>query len=214
MEAVQYAFPEQELQLQDVQSTLSGVRAVVDTGKADPSKESREFIIWKENGLLTVSGGKLTTFRIMAHKALKALGADIKGKNRLDREGRVLDELPVDTMLCNIPPEIRLRLLGRYGSAACQLENIALPGEMEKIEGSPSLWSELRWAARSEGVVHLDDLLLRRVRLGIQLIKGGLPILDQVRRIVQPELDWSDKRWDQEEKSYKELWASHYAPPI
>ncbi len=47
-------------------STYSGLRSVVNTGKADPSKESREHALWDENGLLTVSGGKLTTFRIMA----------------------------------------------------------------------------------------------------------------------------------------------------
>ena len=213
LEAVQYAFPDQELQLRDVQSTLSGVRAVVDTGKADPSKESREFIIWKENGLLTVSGGKLTTFRIMAHKALKALGAQHKRKNKLDRHGRVLDDLPAESMLSNSPPETRLRLLGRYGSSAFELDRVALQGELDPIHGSPSLWAELRWAARSEGVVHLDDLLLRRVRLGIQLPEGGIPILDQVRRIVQPELGWSDERWEIEEKAYKEKWVSHYAPP-
>jgi len=214
LEAIQYAFPALSLQLQDVQSTLSGVRAVVDTGKTDPSKESREFIIWKESGLLTVSGGKLTTFRIMAHKALKALGSEIMGRSRLDREGRVLDALPEETTLCNIPPELRLRLLGRYGSAACRIDEIAVQGELDQIQASPSLWAELRWAARAEGVVHLDDLLLRRVRLGIQLEKGGIPILDQIRSIVQPELGWTDQKWTQEAQAYRELWTTYYSPLV
>jgi len=213
LEAVNYAFPDLSLALQDVRSSLSGIRAVVDTGKADPSRESREFIIWKENGLLTVSGGKLTTFRIMAHKALKALGPDIKRGSKLDREGRVLDGLPEETTLCNIPPDLRLRLLGRYGRAACQMDAAAVEGELTQIQDSPSLWEELRWAARAEGVLHLDDLLLRRVRLGIQLENGGIPLLDQIRSIVQPELGWTDEKWMGEEQTYKKLWDSFYSPP-
>jgi glycerol-3-phosphate dehydrogenase len=55
----------------DVISTFSGVRTVVDTGKTDPSKESREHLIVSKNGLISVSGGKLTTFRYMAYEILK-----------------------------------------------------------------------------------------------------------------------------------------------
>ncbi|GAG92518.1 unnamed protein product, partial [marine sediment metagenome] len=73
MVAARYAFPPLELSLNDVLSTFSGIRAVVDTGRADPSKESREHVIWQEKGLVTVAGGKLTTFRVMAHDALRAI---------------------------------------------------------------------------------------------------------------------------------------------
>jgi glycerol-3-phosphate dehydrogenase len=72
LEAVTYTFPCLNLSLDDVQGTFSGIRAVVDTGKTDPSKESREHVLWNENGLITVTGGKLTTFRIMAHDTLRA----------------------------------------------------------------------------------------------------------------------------------------------
>jgi glycerol-3-phosphate dehydrogenase len=75
LEGLQAVFPEQELTFEDVTSTFSGLRPVVNTGKANPSKESREHAIWDENGLLTVSGGKLTTFRVMARDALKAVRA-------------------------------------------------------------------------------------------------------------------------------------------
>jgi glycerol-3-phosphate dehydrogenase len=105
MESVTYAFPRLGLTLTDVQSSLAGVRAVVDTGKANPSKESREFVLWNESGLLTVSGGKLTTFRLMAHKALRAVRSVLPEHPRLGSEGQVLDPLPPETSLCDIPPE-------------------------------------------------------------------------------------------------------------
>ena len=212
MEAIQYAFPNLGLQSADVQSSLAGVRAVVDTGKANPSKESREFVLWLENGLLTVSGGKLTTFRVMAHKALQAVRAMLPGRSELGSNQRVLDPLPAEGNLCDLPVELRLRLLGRYAGSACDLAAAAQPGEMESIAGALPLWAELRWAAREEGVIHLDDLLLRRVRLGLLLPGGGLGQLDRVRSIVQPELGWNDARWLQEADDYQRTWQAYYSP--
>src|SRR5512140_2507453 len=118
MEAVRHAFPEMGLSLEEVQSTLAGSRAVVNTGRADPSKESREYVLWNEAGLLTVSGGKLTTFRLMAQKALRAVRAALPEHPPLRSTERVLDLLPPETDLDAIPPEMRLRLLGRYGAEA------------------------------------------------------------------------------------------------
>ena len=55
----------------------------------------------------------------------------------------------------------------------------AQPGELQPIAPSPSLWAESRWAARNEGVVHLDDLLARRVRLNINLPGGGMEKMEK-----------------------------------
>ena len=212
MEAVRHAFPEADLSLEDVQSTLAGVRAVVNTGKADPSKESREFVLWNEAGLLTVSGGKLTTFRLMAQKALRAVRSALP--EHLPRRSfeRVLDPLPPDAGMLDIPPELRLRLLGRYGARASELVKAARPGELAPIGASPTLWTELRWAARSEGVVHLEDLLARRVRLNLNLPEGGMGEMERIRSIVQPELGWSDARWMTEVERYRKTWNEFYAP--
>ncbi len=212
MDAVTHAFPGLGLSLADVQSTLAGVRAVVDTGKADPSKESREFVLWNESELLTVSGGKLTTFRLMAQTALRAVRAVLPEHPRLGREERVLDPLPSEMTVCELPPELRLRLLGRYGSEACNLVEIAQQGELEAIGAGTSLWTELRWAARAEGVVHLDDLLARRLRLAINLPGGGLNEMERIRAIVQPELGWDDERWEEEVERYRRIWQAYYSP--
>jgi glycerol-3-phosphate dehydrogenase len=212
MEAIQYAFPDLGLKQADVQSSMAGVRAVVDTGKANPSSESREFVLWLEDGLLTVSGGKLTTFRLMAQKALQAVRSELPGNPKPIRRQGVLDPLSSEVSLGDIPAEYRLRLLGRYGNAAGDLVSAAQPGELKPIAGSLALWAELRWAARAEAVLHLDDLLLRRVRLGNLLPGGGLGQLDQVRTIVQSELGWSDQRWFQEVDAYQTTWQAYYAP--
>ncbi|NIS80137.1 MAG: FAD-dependent oxidoreductase, partial [Anaerolineales bacterium] len=74
-------------------------------------------------------------------------------------------------------------------------------------------WAELRWAAQAEGVVHLDDLLLRRVRLGILLPRGGMQWMERIRAIAQPELDWDDERWTLEARRYAHLWDSYYSLP-
>jgi len=131
---------------------------------------------------------------------------------RLGREERVLDPLPSETTVCELPPELRLRLLGRYGSEACNLVEIAQQGELGAIGASPSLWAELRWAARAEGVAHLDDLLARRLRLAINLPGGGLNEMERIRAIAQPELGWEDKRWEEEAARYRRIWQAYYSP--
>lgn len=214
MAAVVHAFPGLALSLDDVQATFSGLRAVVDTGKKNPSKESREHVLWHEDGLLTVTGGKLTTFRLMARQALSAVrsrlpGLELSSRPALSFEGKEAQEL------ASLEPHLRLRLLGRYGPAAAGLVAAAREGELAPIGGDAcqATWAELRWAARSEGVVHLEDLMLRRLRLGLLLPEGGLPQIEEMRHIAQPEFGWDDACWREEVAAYKRLWCSSYGPP-
>lgn len=214
MEAVDAQFPSLGLSLEDIISTFAGIRPVIGTGKADPSDESRDHVVWDEHGLLTVTGGKLTTFRLIALDALEAVRHRILELPPLDAKVTVLD--PVDVDLPGgeqLDGAVRRRLLGRYGADAPALVAAAREGELAPVAGKNTLWAELRWAARCEGVVHLEDLLLRRVRLGHLLPEGGVALLGRVREICQPELDWDDERWEQEEAAYRELWAAAYSLP-
>ncbi len=211
LQAAQSAFSCQELTLSDIQGAYSGVRPVLDTGKSDPSKESREHIVWDESNLLTVTGGKLTTFRLMAHDALERVHPRLPGKPVFDNQVRVLDSVPGELPNAEtLHPAQRLRLSGRYGSTAAELTANAQSGDLTSIGDSSALWAELRWAARSEAVVHLDDLLLRRVRLGLLLPHGGLDHIDSIRAVAQVELGWNDQRWDEEATSYARLWNKCY----
>lgn len=214
MAAVERTFPASGLTPSDVQCTFSGVRSVVDTGKSDPSKESREHVLWHENGLVTLTGGKLTTFRLMAHDALRSVRRRLPGRISLGRRLKVLEKPPAESSLyADLNPADRLRLVGRYGDDAPALIAAAEPDEIENISDSVALWAELRWSARAEGVVHLEDLLLRRVRLGLLLPRGGIPSIDRVRAVVQPELGWDDARWERELQAYTDLWRRSYQPP-
>ncbi len=210
---LQKIFPAAELTAADIQATYSGIRPVVDTGKADPSKESREHAIWEENGLLTVSGGKLTTFRVMARDALKAVRRRL-GRLPFDPKTPVLDPLPPKGELAlaesDLPAGQCLRLLGRYGTQAAEAMCSNGQDELTSIPGTIYLWAELRQAARQEAVIHLDDLLLRRVRLGLVAPDGGMDLMEHIRAIVQPELGWDDARWSAEEDSYRQLWVKSY----
>ena len=213
LSGLQKVFPRQELTFADVQSTYSGIRPVIDTGKADPSKESREHIIWDENGLLTVSGGKLTTFRVMARDALKAARRHL-GPIRFDPSIPVLEPLGPETEQllsdCRLPANLTLRLLARYGVPAASALCSQAAADLEFIPDTPYLWGELRQAARLEAVTHLDDLLLRRVRLGFILPNGGMNQMARIRSLVQPELGWDDSHWQAEVASYQELWKRAY----
>jgi glycerol-3-phosphate dehydrogenase len=208
-------FPSLSLTLDDVLMTFSGVRPVVGTGEVDPSKESRDHVIWEEKGLLTVTGGKLTTFRLIALDALKAAKHHFPGMPVPNKKMPVLNHVKM-----NLPGAIGLdqeqcyRLLGRYGSAAQVFAAVASPEELEPIPETPYLWTELRWAARHEGVVHLEDLLMRRVRLGFLLPHGGEALLPQIRAICQPEMGWDDNRWKSEEEAYLRLWQKYYTLPV
>ncbi len=214
MAAVESQFPALDLGLDDVIATFAGVRPVIGSGRADPSRESRDHVVWEEDGLLTVTGGKLTTFRLIALDALRAARRRLPGMPRPDRRLPVLDRVDVPLPAARPLNEgQRRRLLGRYGAEAPALVGAAGEGELEPIPGTPTLWAELRWAARAEGVAHLDDLLLRRVRLGLLLEEGGRAILPEVRAIVQPELGWSDARWEAEEAAYLDLWRRAYFLP-
>jgi glycerol-3-phosphate dehydrogenase len=215
MAAADARFPSLHLTLDDIISTYSGVRPVVNTGKAQPSKEAREHVIWEESGLVTVTGGKLTTFRVIAQDTLRAI------RKRLPPAGPARPPaVPIFQPAEIAGPEWervaeqdRQRLAGRYGADALPLIRAAGPGELERVPGASVLWAELRWAVRSEWVEHLEDLMLRRVRLGLIVPQGGRALLPRIREICQAELGWDDGRWALEEASYLQTWRACYSLP-
>jgi len=199
--------------LEDVISTFAGVRPVIGSGKENPSEESRDHVIWEEEGLLTVTGGKLTTFRLVALEVL-AKARRMTEIPAVDSDMRVLDDVDIDLAINeDLTESTNRRLFGRYGADAPALLAAAHAGELEVIPGTTILWAELRWAARAEGVVHLDDLLLRRVRVGLMTKDGARAHLPRIRAICQEELGWDDRRWEVETAAYGSLWECCYSLP-
>jgi hypothetical protein len=103
----------------------------------------------------------------------------------------------------------------RYGSATPPRWSArgASDGDLHRIPGTQTLWLELAIATRCEVVQHLDDLLLRRTRLGILLPRGGLDHLPRIRELCAPHLLWDEVRWEHEVDRYRALIAAHYSQP-
>lgn len=212
LRGAQAIFPERHLTSSDVQSTFAGLRPIVDTHATDPARASRDFGIWEEDGLVTVTGGKLTTFRAMARDVMKRVAP---------RTSRWVD-LPLSARTGNghaVPDRsrqnggIQRRLNGLYGDAG-SAEIRAMPDEEQRVELYGVSLAEIRWAARAEDVVHLDDLLFRRVRLGLTAPAGGAASLDLIEPIARQELGWDEARWTSERAAYERNWRELYAPAI
>lgn len=216
MEALRAQFPQLGLGDEDVMSTFASVRPVLDSaGGAEgggPAAEQREHLVWSEPGMISVAGGKLTTFRSIALDVLRQVAPQLRGwQLRADR-APVFARVPLPARH-DLPAAVLRRLAGRHGAQVKPLLKAAGPGELEYVPGTQTLWAELRWAARAEQVHRLDDLLLRRTRLGLQLPGGGAALLPRIRAICQGELGWSDELWEREQRTYLTAWRNQYGVP-
>src|SRR4029079_18056539 len=137
------------------------------------------------------TGGKLTTFDLLAHDALAVAQSWLPEPAAVQHDASIF-ESGEDHLPDTLSERTRRRLRGRYGAASARLVAVARDDELEHVAGTSTLWAELRWAARSERVVHLDDLLLRRVRLGLQVAEGATALLPRIRELCQDELGWND----------------------
>jgi glycerol-3-phosphate dehydrogenase len=209
-------FPSLGLGEADVVASWSGVRPVIASGSnVDPSKEKRDSLILNENGLITVTGGKLTTFRSTAIAALAKAAEAMSGFKAPGARLSLFAPPSATTLavLDDLPADLRERWVARYGDAAAAVKACAAPGDLQTIRHTGTTFAELRWACRSEDVVHLDDLLLRRTRLGLLLRNGAEELLPKVQTIACGELGWSDARWIEEVAAYRLLIARCYAIP-
>ena len=194
---------------------MAGIRPVIDTGKTDPSKESRDHVIWLEDGLLTVTGGKLTTFRVIALDTLDKAQKILGNLPDLKQMQNVFDE-KVDwntNHFRHLPDNSVKRLFGRYGNRAKELIGLSSDENLQTIPDTETLWAEIEWAATNEMVVHLDDLMLRRTRIGLLLENGGTEYLPKIRQLCQKILGWTDQTWEEEENRYLNIWKNHYSLP-
>ena len=178
LRALNYWFYRGKIGEKDVISTFSGVRGVINTHKKDPSKETRDYILKIKERMVFVAGGKLTTFDYISKKvSRKVFGI-------LDKNPATVD-------------------FGRFGYLA------------KKIEGFIGMFDQLFWKTisdhdfvkilRGSFVVHLDDLALRRSRLGLTEIDGGLKRLEEKKGLIMVALGWNEKTYRAELDRYKNI---------
>jgi glycerol-3-phosphate dehydrogenase len=220
LEALAHAFPSLGLVASDAISSFAGVRPVVDVVAGEPSKAAREHVVRDEHGLLTVTGGKLTTFRVIALDALRHAAPRLEALRGIGARGGdahsrapVLAAVAVSPALARLPAMPRERLLGRYGRHAEALVEEAGVDDLRPVDATLTLRAELHWALRHEQVRHLDDLLLRRTRLGLLMRGGAQTLLPRMQRPVCDALGWSAHDWDSECERYSGIIARCYSLP-
>jgi len=203
------AFFGTELGREDASGAYAGVRPLISTG--DPRKSvdiSRKAELYEtSSGLLTITGGKLTTWRRMAKQVVDRM---------VERAGRVAPCRTADIPLgmaagegeldppdglaeADLPDGYRELLAFRYGHAGRRVLGIA--GERPELAkpivlGEPDLLAEAVLAARVEQARTVADVLLRRTRLGL-LAAPALRTAEAVRPVAEAlgsELGWDERR--------------------
>ena len=218
-------FNDAALKREDVISTWAGVRPLISEGgdgkRVSPSKEKRDHSVWLDNNLVTVSGGKLTTFRLIALDVLEkcrevlALDKSVIQNQTLNDDHVFSNTAPTNTKFFTLPKALQQRLKGFYGRQLDTLLELAHEDDLAYVTDSNTIWAEIRFAARHEQVIHLDDLVLRRTRLGLILPHGAMtPLISaRLKQICQQELGWDEQKWQQEAQRYQDLWQRYYHLP-
>lgn len=211
---LQARFPSLNLSIHDVQAVFAGIRPVADLKTSDPTKASREHVIMYESGLLTIVGGKMTTFHTMALAAFEKLRQQLPGFPKNRAETFALDPLPDLPSDWPVDKNLSLDWLARYGEASLDFLSASPLDERIPIHnGHDTSLADFRWVVRHESVQHLDDLLLRRTRLGLVTPEGGSALLPRIRPVAQEELNWTNAQWDEEAARYLAQWKRIYAVP-
>jgi glycerol-3-phosphate dehydrogenase len=214
MDGVRFLFPSISIRTADAVASMAGLRPVFGTGKVDPSKESRDHAVWEDKGLVTVTGGKMTIFRKTAVEALQAARPYLRSTAKVREDDAVFfPSRPSTGRRYALDPDRMRRLYARYGREGAELIAAEDAWQRDPIPGTPYLWAELGFAARFEDIRHLDDLLLRRTRVGLMAPGGGLEHLDRIEWLLGPKMAWDRARWQVEKTRYLDLWNRCYAPP-
>jgi glycerol-3-phosphate dehydrogenase len=204
---------------EDVRGVYAGLRPLLSGESEGTSSLSREHAVARpQPGLISIAGGKYTTYRVMGADAIDAARADL-GTGVPDS---VTDQVPLlgadgyHALVNQVGqladshgvPRWRVQhLLDRYGSMA--LDVLAMGEDdatlLEPLEGSEDyLRAEIRYAATHEGALHLDDLLARRTRLSIEYSHRGTASAAAAAALVADVLGWDAARVEAEVRSYTE----------
>jgi glycerol-3-phosphate dehydrogenase len=204
------AFFGTELAPGDLSGAYAGVRPLISTG--DPKKSvdiSRKAELYEtSSGLVTITGGKLTTWRRMAKLAVDRV-VEREGRDAPCRTHEIQLGMPVDADELPDAPgvdgESRVHLAARYGHAANLVIRLAAVDSALATRISPDLpdiAAEAAFAADHEQAHTVADVLLRRTRLGLldarRLCEPGAEGPVKVVRAMAGQLDWDEARVERE----------------
>ena len=212
--AVAAAFPRRPVDRADVRGAFAGLRPILDSHADEPSEASREEDIWEEDGVLSVAGGKLTTWRSTAEEAvdavLKLLPEETARRAApCSTAGTPLDDLaPADldqrlAAVHELSPAVAAGLARRLGAAAWAALDGTAPDRREPLLPDCDLCAaEVTAHARWGAALHLDDVLLRRARFGMWQPELARALAAPVRQVLAAELGWDHRRQAAEEEAF------------
>ena len=223
----------------DIVGTYAGMRPLVGDPGGSTVKASREHRVAADaSGLVRISGGKYTTYRVMARDVVdaslgktearrrKSATADLPlvGAAPRDELAQVASSLErplrdaasaLGDATASWPARIARRLADRYGREAPEV--MALAHELDLAmpigDGVDHLQAEVAWAARNELALSIDDVLARRMRLAQELPDRGASIAPRVAAVLGAELGWDAGRQAAEVDAYLESARREYGLP-
>ncbi|OBF27897.1 glycerol-3-phosphate dehydrogenase [Mycobacterium sp. ACS4331] len=201
----------------DIDGVYAGLRPLLAGESEETSKLSREHAVaTPAPGLVAIAGGKYTTYRVMAADAIDAAAQYIPARVAPSITEKV-PLLGADGYFALVnqtehvgaryglhPYRIR-HLLDRYGSQIDEVLALAAddPELLEPIAEAPVyLKVEAAYAAATEGALHLEDILARRMRISIEYPHRGVDCAAEVAEVVAPVLGWSAEDIDREVATY------------
>ena len=188
------AFVSSPISEADVLGTWAGLRPLVKGAATERTADlsRRHDVRTSAEGLVTVTGGKLTTYRRMAADTVDAALAQL-GRGGRQRRRSPTRRLRLHGAEGGRPPATDGHLPSRYGGEAARVSTLASSRPewgAPLVPGLPYLAAEAVWAAREEMAMTLEDVLARRTRallLDREATAGAAP---RVAALLAPELGW------------------------
>lgn len=226
LEAVNRTFPDAMLTREDIVSVYAGVRPLVAKPGENkpPSSVSREHRITEDpSGLISVAGGKLTTFRAMAeelvNRAIRQLPPARRRKLKSCRTATSslrqdnFDRDKLELELANtydLGSASCARLIEAWGSDVLVLLKDCPAAWREPIGCSRYLYAEVAWAVQYECAANLCDILEHRLRIAALCPGQGLEELARIAEVAGLAAGWSEARVGQEMQTYREQVRTRY----
>jgi glycerol-3-phosphate dehydrogenase len=197
-------------------------------GSADKptTKISREHVVDAPlPGLVSIAGGKFTTYRLMARDVVDAAVAGLPGEVPPSVTGQLpllgADGLPAVRASARrladdsgVTAAVTGHLIARYGSLATEVLDLIRADKtlgLPLLDGYPYLRAEVAHAVTHEGALHAEDVLARRVRLLIESPDAGVGAALDVVTIMAGLLGWNRRRRAAELRRYQEFAAANNA---
>lgn len=192
----------------DILGTWAGLRPLVAGAKSERTADlsRRHAVHTSPGGVVTVNGGKLTTYRRMAADAVDEV-VEVLGRGGRSRTKRIVLHGADGWDASDIPKNLAERY-GADGRVVAALEQSDPELARALIEQLPYSRAEVVYAARAEMACTIDDVLSRRTRARLLARDASAAAADDVGTLMAGELGWSDEERERQITRYRELVAA------